>query len=314
MSFPRACRILRELRPLGASAQFFSFTLNMRQPVLRRMAHSPADQHEWTSVLDRPPTLVRHNRPHRPLGLAFLALIPITAFGLGTWQVYRLKWKTDLIARYEDRLIRPPLPLPPQIDTTSLSDFDYRRIYATGRFRHSNEMLLGPRIHEGENGFQVITPLDRPNGASTILVNRGWIPKAKMRQEDRDPGGLPRGEVTVEGLLRSKDTWKKNIVTPENKPEYGEFYFPDVEGMANLVGAQPVWVEETMVPDYAEAMDHISKGIPIGRPAEVNLRNNHLQYICTWYALSAATTVMFWLLVKKPPPDTARRVRTIREW
>jgi surfeit locus 1 family protein len=27
-----------------------------------------------------------------------------------------------------------------------------------------------------------------------------------------------------------------------------------------------------------------AKGIPIGKPAEVNLRNNHAQYIFTWYA------------------------------
>lgn len=32
-----------------------------------------------------------------------------------------------------------------------------------------------------------------------------------------------------------------------------------------------------------EALEMQSKGIPIGRPAEVNLRNNHAQYIFTWY-------------------------------
>ena len=107
-------------------------------------------------------------------------------------------------------------------------------------------MLLGPRIHEGENGFQVITPLDRPNGASTVLVNRGWIPKVKANQKDRGEGALPEGEVTVEGLLRGPNVWKKNMFTPDNKPEVGAFYFPDIEQMAGLVGAQPVWVEETM--------------------------------------------------------------------
>lgn len=35
-------------------------------------------------------------------------------------------------------------------------------------------------------------------------------------------------------------------------------------------------------PDLAVAMDFEEKGKPIGRPAEVNIRNNHLQYICTW--------------------------------
>ena len=51
------------------------------------------------------------------------------------------------------------------------------------------------------------------------------------------------GEVTVEGLLR--EPWKKNMFTPENRPDKGEFYFPDVYQMAQLTGAQPVWVECT---------------------------------------------------------------------
>lgn len=31
-----------------------------------------------------------------------------------------------------------------------------------------------------------------------------------------------------------------------------------------------------------QIMDYEAKGIPLGRPAEVNLRNNHAQYIFTW--------------------------------
>lgn len=172
-----------------------------------------------------------------------IALIPITAFALGTWQVFRLGWKTELIAKLEDRLIRQPLPLPPQIDPLAIKDFDYRRVYATGHLRHDQEMLIGPRLHDGTNGYLVVTPLERGGNASTILVNRGWIPKSLKRQADRKEG-LVMGEVKVEGLLR--EPWQKNIFTPDNRPEIGEFYFPDVEQMANLTGSQPVWIEETM--------------------------------------------------------------------
>jgi cytochrome oxidase assembly protein ShyY1 len=35
-------------------------------------------------------------------------------------------------------------------------------------------------------------------------------------------------------------------------------------------------------PDLLKAWDREARGIPIGRPAEVNLRNNHTQYIFTW--------------------------------
>lgn len=159
-------------------------------------------------------------------------------------------------------------------------------------------MLIGPRMRDGKDGYMVVTPLERENG-TTILVNRGWINKAHRDPRTR-PDSLPKGKVTVEGLLR--EPWKKNMFTPENRPEKGQFYFPDVKQMAELTGSQPVWVEVTMgmleainsgcsrlelltllEPEFMKMMDFEARGIPYGRAAEVNLRNNHAQYIFTWY-------------------------------
>lgn len=267
-----------------------------------------ADDPRWVSMVDQPPQIVRVGQKHGP-GLIILALIPIISFVLGTWQVQRLDWKTKLIAKYEDRLVKPPLPLPPKIDPEAVPEFDYRRVYATGHFRHDQEMLIGPRMREGQDGFLVVTPLERDHGQSTVLINRGWISKKLHEKKDR-PLGLPQGEVTVEGLLR--EPWKKNMFTPDNKPEEGIFHFPDVKQMAELTGSQPIWIEQTMVPDLVESYDREAKGIPIGRAAEVNLRNNHTQYIFTWYGLSLATSIMLWSIIRKRPNEALRRVRQSR--
>lgn len=265
--------------------------------------HQPADNPEFRSVVDNPPVLVRSGNKHKPWGLALLASIPIIAFGLGCWQVQRLGWKTELIARFEDRLVREPLPLPPVIDPDAIKDFDYRRVYARGRWQHDKECLIGPRVHDGQDGYLVITPLDRSEDYprsqhnTTILVCRGWIPKSKASQSSR-PVSLDPNTVTVEGLLR--EPWKKNLFTPANSPESGEWYFPDVAQIAAHTGSQAIWIEETMTPDLLAAYDREAKGVPIGRPPEVNLRNNHVQYIFTWFSLSAATAVMLWMVVRKP--------------
>lgn len=191
--------------------------------------------------------------------------------------MYRLERKTSLIAAAEDRITRPPLALPGRVDAEAVRDFDYRRVTARGRFRHDQEMLVGPRLREGQVGYMVVTPLERGEegegggrGGGKLLVNRGWIAKGMGRQEARGrrrggPGkdgqavasrgegtdgdaakaeALPTGEVLVEGMLRQP--WKKNMFTPDNRPERGEFYFPDVAQMAALTGSQPVWIEATM--------------------------------------------------------------------
>jgi surfeit locus 1 family protein len=187
---------------------------------------------------------MRSRRSHGP-GLIILALIPLTAFALGTWQVKRLQWKTDLIARLEDQLVREPLPLPLRVDLASVPSFDHRRVVARGRWRHDQEMLIGPRMRDGKEGFIVVTPLERDEeGGSKILVSRGWIEKGMRDQRRRARESLPTGVVEVEGLLREPP--KKNSFTPDNRPDKGEFYFPDVVEMAGLVGAEPVWVEATM--------------------------------------------------------------------
>jgi len=128
--------------------------------------------------------------------------------------------------------VRDPLPLPPHVNPDSIAEFDFRRVYAFGNYRHDQEMLIGPRMRDGDEGYLVVTPLER-EGGSKILVCRGWISKAMKEQRVRGEGkgeAMPKGEVAVEGLLREPP--KKNFVTPDNRPEKGEFYFPDVVQMA----------------------------------------------------------------------------------
>ncbi|KAG5974084.1 hypothetical protein E4U58_003684 [Claviceps cyperi] len=293
------------------SRQRFTTTTPPRLSPQPQQQSQPADDPNFRSLLDEPPRLVRasNSRRHGP-GIIILALIPITAFALGTWQVKRLDWKSELIAKYEDRLIRDPLPLPPTIDPSAVHDFDHRRVLATGRFRHDQEMLLGPRIRDGKDGYIVMTPLERENG-STILVSRGWIDKKHRSQVSR-PDGLPRGVVTVEGLLR--EPLKKNMFTPDNRPDKREFYFPDVKEMAELTGSSPVWVEAITEPEFTKMTDFEARGIPYGRAAEVTLRNNHAQYIFTWYGLTFATTIMLFMVLKKPPSGIVTRVQAAKNF
>lgn len=44
----------------------------------------------------------------------WLLVIPVTTFGLGTWQVFRLQWKVNLIKKLEERTKEDTIALPPE--------------------------------------------------------------------------------------------------------------------------------------------------------------------------------------------------------
>ncbi|KAI5305047.1 autophagy protein 13 [Ascosphaera pollenicola] len=329
-SFFRASPTLRQTVHIQNKTSSSIFAQCLRRSQQRRGVKQLADDPNWSSPVDNPPQLIRTGQRHG-YGIIFLgivapspvmrmymsdfwciAIIPVTAFCLGTWQIQRLDWKTKLISKFEDRLLRPPLTLPPVINPSVVSEFDYRKVLATGQFRHDQEMLVGPRMYEGEQGYLVVTPLERGEGQSTVLVSRGWIAKEKADQSTRKDV-LPTGEVTVEGLLREPP--KKNMFTPHNIPEENKWYFMDISEMAQCTGAQPIYIEETFIPDLMAVMDRQDKGIPIGRVPEVALRNNHVQYIVTWYGLCFATTIMLGMVLrKKPTGQASQRVRLNTRW
>ncbi|KAL1697593.1 SURF1 family-domain-containing protein [Schizophyllum commune] len=230
--------------------------------------------------------------------VGLVAIFPVFTFALGSWQLKRLKWKIDLIDELTEKLQLDPLPLPRQVNISVLPEFTWRKVKAKGKWDHAHTMLLGPKVFEGENGYQVITPLMRQDG-STVLVDRGFVPK-----ELGDSGTFdkPEGEVEVVGLIRLSQP--RNTFTPDNDPKEKFWYWRDLDAMAEYAGGkeanvQPVFFEEIFDGHTGQIMERLDKGIPVGRPATVNLRNSHLSYVLTWWGLSAISSVMLFRFIKK---------------
>lgn len=47
----------------------------------------------------------------------------------------------------------------------------------------------------------------------------------------------------------------------------------------------------------------MNAGVPIGRTATIDLRNNHLQYLVTWYGLCFASSILLYIVLRKPSKD-----------
>jgi len=234
--------------------------------------------------------------------MVLVGFIPIFTFALGTWQVQRLKWKVALIDELEEKLQREPMTLPKRINLNAIPDFAFRKVMLKGHWDTKHAILLGPRVRNGTNGYHLVVPLVRDNG-STVLVDRGFVSKELA---DSCKTHLESGEVEILGMLRTSHV--RNNFTPDNHPERNEWFWADVDAMAEYAGGekagvQPVFVEEIFEGHAGDISSRLKHGIPIGRAPVVDVRNSHASYVATWYALSAFTSVMFVrLLMKRRQP------------
>lgn len=114
--------------------------------------------------------------------LTTLLLIPLFVY-LGFWQLDRYHEKLNnqqaLVSRMNAPMIHCISP-----DVTELDPLlRYRQLQITGHFLNEYQIYLDNQIAQGQVGYRVITPF-QPSGQSKILlIDRGWIPLGKSRNE-----------------------------------------------------------------------------------------------------------------------------------
>jgi surfeit locus 1 family protein len=201
---------------------------------------------------------------------------------LGIWQVQRLAWKRDLIARVDARIHAAPAAPPARREWAALDwrDAEYRRIQVRGEFLHDRETLVDALTALGP-GAWVLTPLQTSDGV--ILVNRGFVPPERRAAAARAEGQVG-GEVTVTGLLRRSEP-RGRFLRP-NKPATDRWFSRDVIAIARMRGLQGV------APFFIDA-DAASgpAGGPVGGLTVVQFRNAHLAYALIWFGLAVLCVV-----------------------
>ncbi|OQV15891.1 Calcium-activated potassium channel subunit alpha-1 [Hypsibius exemplaris] len=217
-----------------------------------------------------------------------LLVVPLATFCLGTWQLYRLQWKLGLIEERTTRMRVSPLSmedLPDDLD--KIREMEYRLVKLTGVYDHNREIYIAPRSpvtsahgsggglvsNTSTHGAHVITPFKVSDSDTTILVDRGWVPKRLTNPQTRLQAQLP-GEVTVTGVLRNSET--RNAFSPDNVLDSKIFQVRDIEAMANFLKTAPVYLDATSENDIP--------GGPIGGQTIVHLRNEHFNYALTWFS------------------------------
>ncbi|MDQ0456418.1 SURF1 family protein [Rhizobium paknamense] len=210
---------------------------------------------------------------------AFLILATAVFVSLGIWQVERLGWKEDLIARVDARVHAEPVPAPGVQDWPRINagDDEYRHVQLSGQFDHSKETLVYASTVLGP-GYWVLTPLE--SGGQITLINRGFVPLDRKDPSTRKAGQI-EGTVQVTGLLRIAEP--KGTLLRSNDVAADRWYSRDVQAIAAKRGL----AAGRVAPYFIDAdRSDIPGGYPVGGLTQVQFPNHHLQYALTWFAMA----------------------------
>jgi surfeit locus 1 family protein len=232
----------------------------------------------------------------RPLPTVIAGLGILLLLALGTWQLFRLAEKNAINAFRAERAAATAVPLPARVD--DVGAWEFRHVAVTGTFDHAHELRVNARSQRGNTGYDIVTPLRRADGPP-VLINRGWVPYSRKDASTRGEGQVA-GVVTVEGILRTEP--RKGYFMPANNAERNEWFWFDLAAMRGAAGvpdAAPFYIEAGRAPNPGN--------FPVGGQTIIELRNDHLQYALTWYALAIALAVIY--VVSQRGPARGSQVR-----
>ena len=211
--------------------------------------------------------MVRYAMPAL-IGLAGVSIL----LALGTWQLQRLWWKEDMLARITAQIGAPAVAFETAL-ARGLEEFE--PVEATGVYTGQEAHLLRSIRGVGVV-YRVISPFVTDSG-HRILVDRGYVPESA--KADARPGHRARILANVH-TPRESDRF-----TPPPDWQANVIFARDVPVLSRRFNTLPVMlvVRELVV---RETMSDVSFTTPW--PIDTtHIPNNHLGYLITWFSLAA---------------------------
>ena len=200
----------------------------------------------------------------------------ITIFcALGTWQLYRLQWKLEIINEITIGLKSRP------VEYSNLIKKNYYRVNAKGKFNFDQQIYLYSLNDSGKPGYDVITPF-KTDKNENVLINRGWISKELKGSQTIN---LQKGaEQKVVGFLRK--IYKPNMFKPANDIVDNVWFSINLDDIREFTGKQ--------FNEFVIFLEDDQVKTPLPKKISVDVPNNHLKYAITWYAISIS--IIFYYL------------------
>jgi len=217
-----------------------------------------------------------------------ILVIPAVIFllALGTWQVFRLEWKNQLIRDINIKINAAA------INFNELSDEEITRlepkniIFSKAKISGyvDDQKLIflyaGPYKIKGQQGYRVFAPV-KIREKIEILVDLGWIKKEMRANPDLF---LPKNRfIEIEGNIMPGE--KESIFTPNNPENHHVWIWIDLPAMREYINGS--------FPDFYLMRRYYDNQFPLGKTVTSNIRNTHLEYVITWYGLAIALVIIY---------------------
>ncbi len=208
---------------------------------------------------------------------------------LGTWQYFRLQWKTKLLAEIEQVAEEPPFTSFAQIQTAleNGEPIDFRRIGLTAEYVPMDAPFYVFSSGNLDVSWRVFLPVQQDN-------LRVFAALETVRDDQRsETPVMPTGVEALRGYVRlDRDLDGHTKSTPTKNRWFGFNPLKDTHNWSSAVdgGADTRFYIDT-VPGDLPASD-----LPPKRP---DIANNHFDYMLTWYGLAIVLLVIYLIMHKR---------------
>jgi len=200
----------------------------------------------------------------------FVYFIILVLLSLGSWQLYRLNWKLNLISEIENSLKNNPVEL-------SKSDKkNYLRIKTSGQIDFDKQIYLYKLNKSGKPGFEVINPI--LIGNENYLINRGWISFDKKDQSEINFVN----EDKIIGTLKLQT--KASTFKPENDIEKNYWFTLNRDDVFKYTGK-----------NFSNFIIYLNGDYKTPEPKVItaNISNNHKKYAITWFSMAISILLIY---------------------
>ena len=214
--------------------------------------------------------------------LFLIALVSLVY--LGSWQLHRLEWKTELLNSIKDGQTEGYIEYPYDIKN---NDFSYKKSFISGKIDQSKELHFFNINSYGQSGYNIIVPL--LTEGRTVYIDLGWTNFKDINSKEFIFRSL-NGELDFKGILIYSK--KRRLFSPKPDTIKNSWYLMNIKEMDQFtkLNSEKYIFRVVEQEYYLDLLNEFTA---------INIPNNHLQYAITWFALAISIAAMYIIYIYK---------------